>query len=290
MGVASQAIIGGLATGSVYALLAIGLVVTYKTSRVINLAHGESLILAGFIVYTGTALADLPLWLAVVLGLAGGAAFNGLVHWALLRPRSSWSVARLILVTLGVTFVVQGALRVIFGTETRSIPPLIRGEALSIAGGSMSPQIALLIGVGLGTCLLVAVLLSRTPFGKRLEASAEDQDAARTLGIDVTRVRFTAFVLAGLLGAVAAVLLVPVTAIDFQGGLQYTLRGFIAAAIGGVQSATTALVAGVGVGLFESLLGAYLGTLYRTPVVFGLLILVALYQSRHIQFGGVARA
>jgi branched-subunit amino acid ABC-type transport system permease component len=93
-----------------------------------------------------------------------------------------------------------------------------------------------------------------------------------------------------LLGGLSGILLVPLIAVDFQTGLGLTLRGFIAAAIAGMVSPTGAILSGMGLGLFEALVAAYIGSLFRDPIVFTVLIAVALWQSRKIRFGGGARA
>jgi len=109
------------------------------------------------------------------------------------------------------------------------------------------------------------------------------------LGVDVERARLIAYGIGGLLGAIAGILLIPLIAVDFQSGLAMTLRGFIAAAIAGM-SPVGVLASGLALGLFEAMIGAYLGALFQDPVMFCALIVVALWQSRNIRFGGGRRA
>jgi branched-subunit amino acid ABC-type transport system permease component len=166
---------------------------------------------------------------------------------------------------------------------------MFQGASLRIAGGVIPPQGIALVVLGFGVSAAVALYLVMTRSGKQLLAAAENPYAAELLGVNVERARLIAYGIGALLGALAGVLLIPLIAVDFQSGLAMTLRGFIAAAISGM-SPIGVVFSGLGLGLFESMVGAYLGALYQDPVMFCLLIGVALWQSRHIRFGGTRRA
>lgn len=284
-----QALIAGLTSGAVYALIALGLVITYKTTRVINLAHGESLIVCACVV---SLLDDvgLPLAVSAIGGVTCAAGFAMFVQQVLLQPRTHWHIGQLILITVGVAFAMQGVMRVVMGASQWSIPAFVHGAPISVAGATLSMPALLLIVSALVVCLLVVVLLRTTSLGKSLEASAEDPAAAALMGISVVRVRLGAAALAGALAGVAAVLFVPLSATDYQHGLTFTLLGFVAAATGGLTSTTVAVLGGLALGVMEAVTSAYLSTLYRSPVVFLLLILLAVVQSRNVKFAGTARA
>jgi len=145
------------------------------------------------------------------------------------------------------------------------------------------------VAFGLLAAAATALFLTQTRFGKQLLATAENPFAAQLVGVDVERARLVAYGLASVLGAIAGVLLIPLIAVDFQAGLGMTLRGFIAAAISGMSPGGV-LLAGILLGLFESLVGAWLGALAQDPVIFVLLIAIAVWQSRKIRFGGGKRA
>src|SRR5437773_556251 len=205
--------------GAVYAFLGIGLVLVYRTARILNLAHGESFAITG-VAAAVLAKSGLPLGAALALAILIAVAFALSLHRFVLRPRAEWPPGTLILITL---------------------------------------------------------------------AAAENPYAAELLGVNVERARLTAYGIGALLGALAGGLLIPLIAVDFQSGLAMTLRGFIAAAISGM-SPVGVVFGGLALGLFESWVGAYLGALYQDPVMFGLLIAVALWQARNIRFGGTRRA
>jgi branched-chain amino acid transport system permease protein len=288
MNLFTQAIISGLMTGAVYAFLGIGLVLVYRTARILNLAHGETFAITGVTAALLVA-AGLPLAAALALALLASLAFATGLHRLVLRPRAEWPAGILILITLGAAFVVRGVLILVAGTDPVSFPVIFSEVPVRVAGGAIPPQGIALIVLGFGVSAGVGLFLSGTRAGKQLLAAAENPYVAELLGVNVERARLTAYAIGGALGALAGILLVPLIAVDFQSGLAMTLRGFIAAAISGM-SPVGVLFSGLALGLFESMIGAYLGALYQDPVMFCVLILVALWQSRNIRFGGGRRA
>src|SRR5688572_25559582 len=159
--------------GAVYTFLGIGLVLVYRTARILNLAHGETFAITG-VAAALLVTAGLPLVLA--LGLAGLAAlaFATGLHRFVLRPRSEWPAGTLILITLGAAFVVRGILILLAGTDPVSFPVMLPGAPLRIAGGAIPPQGVALIVLGFGVSAAVGLFLSATPAGKQLLAAAEN--------------------------------------------------------------------------------------------------------------------
>jgi branched-subunit amino acid ABC-type transport system permease component len=288
MNLLTQAIYSGLMGGAVYALVGIGLVLAYRTTRVLNLAHGESYV-AGAITTAMLSAQGIPLWAAILAGLAAATALAVAIERLLLRPRAAWPVPTLILLTLAAAFVVRGALLVIAGPDPLSFDRLVAGPPVRFAGGAIPIQGIILVVVALVLSVALALFLARTPLGRRLRASAENPDAAQLMGVNVPALRTLALGISGALAGAAAILLVPLVAVDFQMGLGMTLRGFIAAALAGMSPALT-VATGFGLGLFEALITAYIGALSQDPVVFLVLIGIALWQSRGVRFGGSARA
>jgi branched-chain amino acid transport system permease protein len=283
-----QGLFSGLMNGASYALLGIGLVLVYRTSRILNLAHGETFVIAAVSIVLLNQL-GMPLWASIVLAtLIVVALYCGLQRFAL-QPREHWPVGALILVTLGAAFLVRGALILLIGTDPVSFPALFTGAPLRLAGGVIPRQGVALIVVGFGLPLAVTYFLSRTNLGKQLVATAENPQAAQLLGVNVNRARAIAYGISAVLGVAAAVLLVPLISVDYQSGLTMTIRGFIAASIGGMSPGRTVL-SGLILGIFESMVAVVFGALFQDPVVFALLIGIAVWQSRSIRFGGGVRA
>jgi branched-chain amino acid transport system permease protein len=285
----TQAIISGLMMGAVYAMLSIGLVIVYQTAHVINLAHGEAYSIAGSVVATIVASQLLPIWLAVCAAIVAAVAFSIAVERFLLRPRRAWSHNALILITLAAALFTRGVLYTLIGSDAVSFPRLVSGAPFRIAGGALPPQGFLLIVLGFALALAVPLFLSRTRLGRQLRAAAENPDAAQLMGVDVDRVRVLAFAIAGAYGAIGAVLLVPLVSVDFHTGLDMTMRGFIAAALAGMMP-MWAILCSLLLGLGEAFVTTYFDTLAKDPVVFFVLIGIAVWRSRNIRFGGIRRA
>ena len=288
MNLFTQAVISGLMTGALYTLLGIGLVLVYRTARILNLAHGESFAITGVVAALLVSY-GVPLLVSIAVAMLVAVAFATSLHRFVLRPRAEWPAGTLILITLGAAFVARGVMILLVGTDPVSFPALFEAPPIRIAGGALPVQGLTLVLVGFGVSVAVGLFLATTRSGKQLLATAENPYAAELLGVDVERARLIAYGIGGLLSALAGVLLIPLIAVDFQFGLAMTLRGFIAAAIAGM-SPVGVLASGLGLGLFEAMVGAYLGALFQDPVMFFVLILVALWQSRKIRFGGGRRA
>ncbi|MDB5874194.1 MAG: branched-chain amino acid ABC-type transport system, permease component, partial [Ramlibacter sp.] len=204
MNLFAQSVISGLMAGAVYALLAVGLIITFRTSRILNLAYGETYAIAGLAVALLVG-AGAPLWLAIAAALALAVVFSIALDRFVLQPRSHWPVPMLILVTLGVAFVSRGVLLVLAGIDPLSFPRLVAGKPLRWLGGALPPQGLLLIVVGIAAAFAVTVFLAKTRIGKQLRACAANPDAAQLLGVNVGLARSVAFGIAGLLGGLAAV-------------------------------------------------------------------------------------
>ena len=288
MNLFTQAIFSGLMTGAVYALLGVGLVLVYRTARVLNLAHGEAFAMSG--IFMALLLAwSVPFYLAIVIAVGASVFLAMGLHRFILRPRGNWPPGTLILITLGAAFAARGVMILLVGTDPVSFPAIFDGGPIRFAGGTITLQGIVLVVFGFSAAAAIGIFLTRTQTGKQMLATAENPYAAELVGVDVERSRLIAYGIGGLYSALAGILLIPLIAVDFQSGLSMTMRGFIAAAISGM-SPTGVLLSGFGLGLFESMIGAYLGALVQDPVMFAILILVALWQSRNVRFGGGVRA
>ena len=284
----SQAIVSGTISGTVYVLLATGLIIAFQTTRIVNLAHGETYSIAG-LVTAATAHAGLPVMAAIAVGLTSAVVYSIAIERILLRPRAHWPVSSLILVSLAAAFLSRGVLQVVFGPDAVSFKRMFIGAPFRLAGGIMPQQGFWLVVIGLVAAIITAQLLTRTRIGKKLRATAENADAAQLLGVNVDAARMISFALAGLLGGLSAILLVPLISVDYQAGLGMTLRGFIAASLAGM-SPLGAIFGGLALGLAEALVTTYFGALAQDPIIFVVLIAVAIWQSRHVRFGGSVRA
>lgn len=290
MGLLIQAIVDGLTNGSAYALMATGLVMYYRSSRIINLAHGESFVVAALSTLLATR-AGLPLILGITIGLLISALLAVAVERILIRPRLDWSPSMIVILTLGLAFLLRGIFRIIGGTSPYSSPYLINLPVVRLGPAVTHPQSLLLIGVTVIVGLGLVALFRATSLGKAMTAAAENPMASQLVGINIDGLRMASFGIAGLLGGIAAALIVPLSFVDYSRGLSLVLQGFVAAALASMFYPGRAIIAGLALGVMEGLVATYANPLYRTPFVFGVVLLAALiYLSRAVSFGGAARA
>ena len=213
----TQAVISGLMIGAVYAFLGIGLVLVYRTARILNLAHGESFAITGFVAAV-LAKSGVPLGAALLLAILVAVAFALSLHRFVLRPRAEWPAGTLILITLGAAFVVRGVLILV------AAPIRCRSRRSSAARRCASRAASSRRKASRSWCSAsaarpaVAVFLARTRSGKQLLAAAENPYAAELLGVNVERARLTAYGIGALLGALAGGLLIPLDRSRFPVG------------------------------------------------------------------------
>ncbi|MCZ7566210.1 MAG: branched-chain amino acid ABC transporter permease [Burkholderiales bacterium] len=273
-----QLLVSGCATGAVYALAAMGFVLLWQTSGTINFAQGEFVMLPAFAMLAGLAL-GLPLPLAflaslVVAALVLGAAFKRVVVDPLVRA----GVLPLVVATLGLSLAAKHAVRVGFSAEAQPFPQIFPEGVWNVLGVRVS-------AADVGTLLVAGALLAalhlfitRTLFGRSMQACAQNPDAARVLGIDVAGMILATFVINALLAACAALLVTPVWFARFDMGEAIGLKAFFAAIIGGFNQMRGALLGGILLGVLENLAAAYLSAQYKDGVALALFVLVILFR------------
>jgi len=251
-----EALISGLANGGIYALLAVGIVLVYKGSRVLNFAQGEMGTFGLFIAFWLIEERGLP-WGVGAFGAIAVVALIGLLFERIVvRNMGEASRLTVAVATIGLLLLLLALELKIFGPSPRILRPPIEGLGLHIAGFYVSPtqMLALLTALGLGVAL--AAFLKRTDFGLGVLAASQDPAATRLVGVRVGRVSAFTWALAGAVSAVAGLLIQPtigVFAAGFMTGL--FVRGLAAALLGGLTSLPGAFIGGVAVGVIEALIG-----------------------------------
>jgi branched-subunit amino acid ABC-type transport system permease component len=285
-----QTVFSSLVNGSVYALIGVGIVLCYRSSRIVNLAQGETYMVSGVLCAKMVSW-GYPLWASGTCGVAAAVAGSVAFERLALRSRMHWSPSRLIIVTVGVAVLAEGIADRLIGADQLSFEPVLGGSSLIVDGAAISRQDVLLIAVTvIATGLLIAFLRS-TLVGHAMSAVAENPRVSRLLGINIGRMRSISFALAGLLGGISAFLIVPSTGIGYNVGLPLTLNGFAAAAFANMVSPARALGAAMLLAIGEGLVGSYLNAALETPLVFGVLLVVGVaYLGRGERFAGAARA
>ncbi|MDP1653615.1 MAG: branched-chain amino acid ABC transporter permease [Rhodocyclaceae bacterium] len=249
--------IAGIATGCVYALVALGFVLIWKATEVVNFAQGELMMLGGFV---GLGLVTLG-W-PWPLALAGAALlcalFGLLAERAVLRPLLGQPHIPIVMTTLGLGFMLKGAVTMApgWGTETHALPTPFAGQVASLAGTPVAADQLLVIAVTVLLGLVLFGFFRATRLGKALRATAQNPLGAQLVGIPLARMHGIVWALAAGLAAVAGVLLAPVTFVHAHMGL-IGLKALPAAVIGGFGSVPGAVAGGLLLGLVESFAGFY---------------------------------
>lgn len=274
----AQYLVGGLATGSLYALVALGVVLLYRSSRVLNFAHGDIATLGTFVAFTLLGR-KLPFSLAVAGGLAAAALVGVLFFFFVLRPAKEASLLGKIVLTLGLALVLSGAVQVIWGTDTLVFPFPLSDTRVHRVGQVVVSETSLgTIVTGIVLMTLLYVLVQGTKIGLAMRAVAQSADAAQALGIPARKIHALTWGLAAALGGAAGVLLAPVVYLDPFMMLDPFLKGFAAAVMGGMDSLPGAVLGGFLLGIAESVFAGYISFKFKTTMAFAVIILVLLVR------------
>lgn len=270
-----QFVFSGLTVGAVYALVALGFTLIYNASDVVNFAQGEFVMLGGMAtVFLG--LAGLPLPLAAVVAVVVTVAIGLALHRFAIEPARGANPVTLITITIGASIFLRGAAQVIFDKRFHSLPPLLGGDPIRLGGAAILPQSLVVLAGGAILVALLWFLMDRTLLGKAVIATAANRLAAHLVGINTRHIVSFSFALSAAIGAVAGILITPITLTSYDVGTLLALKGFAAAMLGGIGSALGAVLGGVLLGLLEAFSAGYLSSSYKDAVAF-LVILAVLF-------------
>lgn len=277
----------GLSVGAVYALIAIGFVAIFTVSEVINLAQGEFAALAGLVAISAVA-GGLPLLPAILLAVVSVAVVAVLMERLTIAPVRRMTTLTSIILTLGVSTALKALMLLVWGPEAKGLQPFPGGD-ITLVGVSIRAQELWILVIAGAVALAVSWFYERTVIGKALRACAEQPTAARLVGISPKRATMLAFLVAGVVGAVAGVVSSPLYFSSWESGLTLGLKGFVAATLGGLVSMRGAVLGGVVLGVLESLVAGYVDTGLRDAVAFVVLIVVLVVRPGGV-FGRHAEA
>lgn len=272
-----QLTITGLANGAILALAAIGFVIVFKATGVINFAQGYFLLVGAYVVWAGIVDFGLPWPFAVVVALVVAVLLGLSTERFVLRPLVGESIISVIMVTIGLAFVLQGAIQFLWGTEPQAMPAFIARGTVDVLGVPVSQNRAWAVLLAGSVLFVLTLFFQRSRYGIAMRAVADDQQAALAVGISVRRV----FALAWALAAVSAVLAGVIVANLF--GVSGEVAGFgllvfPVVILGGLDSVPGAMAAGVVIGLLVSYTAGYVGGGLQQVIPFVILVLILLFR------------
>ena len=286
-----QQVVAGLASGGIYASLALALVLIYRTTRIVNFAQGEMAMFTTFVAWTLTdhGLAFWPAFaLTLALAFVGGVAIQRIV----LRPVEGAPVLTVVIVTIGLALLLNGLAAAIWGSEVKKFPSAFSTRTVDLGGVAVSVQDIGVIAVSLALVVVLWLFFRFTKIGLALRAAAVNPEESRLVGVRVGWMLALGWGLAAMLGAVAGMLVAPAVFLEPNMMRAILLYAFAAAVLGGLDSPLGAVVGGLAFGVIQNLVETYVeevGATLRLPVALALLLLVLLVRPQGLFGRAVVR-
>ena len=273
-----QQLVSGIALGCVYGLIALGFVLIYKATEVVNFAQGDLMMLGGFFAYTYIALLGFGYWSGFALAVLTMGVVGMLIERLLVRPILGFPQFAIVMATIGLGYFLRSVAGMIWGTDDLKIDNpfstgVLRIGSLVLAYDKLSVIVATLI-----LCVVLYLFFNRTRLGTAMRATSENMLAAYYMGIPVKRIVSLIWAISAAVAACAGVLLAPITFIHSNVGLALGLKAFPAAVLGGFGSIPGALAGGIIIGAIETLAGFYLPQGWKDVVPYIILLAVLLLK------------
>lgn len=278
-----QFILSGLTVGAVYALVALGFTIIYNASDVVNFAQGEFVMLGGMITVFAFG-AGMPLPLAAVIAILVTAGVGVALNKLAIEPARGAPVVSLIIITIGASIFIRGVTQLVFDKQLHRFPSFSGDDPIHILGATILPQSLWVMAGAIGVFVALWLFFSYTLTGKAILATSNNRLAAQLVGINTNWVMTLSFALSAAIGALAGVLVTPITLVSYDVGIALALKGFAAAMLGGMGNPKGALVGGILLGLFEALTAGYLSSQYKDAAAF-IVILAVLFAMPQGLFG-----
>ena len=276
----SQQVVSGIASGAIYASLALALVLIYRAMDVANFAQGEMAMFATFVAYTLITQLHLPYLAAFVLTIVIAFAGGVVVERVVIRPFEGAPVLTLVIVTLGLFSIFNGLAGLIWGYVFKTLDSPFPARSIQFQGVFVGIQDLGVIGATLAVLLVVFVFFRYTRLGLAMRAAALYPESSRLLGVRTSRMLALGWGLAAAVGAVSGMMIAPIVFLDPNMMQPVLLFAFAAAVLGGIESPLGAVIGGVLVGVLLALVGTYLPGGQNLRIPFGLVLIVAVLLLR----------
>ena len=276
-----QYLINGISIGAVYAIIALGYTMVYGIAKMLNFAHGDVIMVGAYVSFCVTNYLGLPAIVSIFAAMAVCTALGIVIEKLAYKPLRGTSSLAVLITAIGVSYFLQNAAQLIWGSAPKNFTSIVTFKPLSFANGALVITGEVIVTILASTLIMVGLTLftSRTKMGKAMRAVSEDRDAAQLMGINVNQTISMTFAIGSALAAIAGVLLcstVP-TLMPTTGSMP-GIRAFTAAVIGGIGSIPGAMLGGIVLGVIEIFSKKYISTEFSDAIVFAVLILILLVK------------
>lgn len=285
----AQYIVTGLTIGAIYAIVAMGFNIIHNATGIVNFAQCEFISLGGMFMYTLVVLLKVKLIISFFLSTAGVALIGALIEIGPIRHARSKQIIVLIFLTIGLSEVLRGTAQEVWGTDNVGVPAFSGENPIHLlGGGTIVPQHIWIFAITVLVMLMLHYFFKKTLMGKAMRATAVNRKAAALVGISVNRITLFSFAFSGALGAVAGIIIAPISTTSYDTGIMLGLKGFAAAILGGYGNFAGAILGGIILGLLESLGAGLVSSQYKDAIAFFVLLLVLFLKPTGIMGYGEA--
>ncbi len=274
-----QFLFSGITVGAVYALVALGFTIIYNASDVVNFAQGEFVMLGGMITVFSFA-AGLPLPLAALIAILVTAGIGVALNKLAIEPARGAPVVSLIIITIGASIFIRGVTQIVFDKQLHRFPAISGDDPLELLGATILPQSLWVVAGAAAIFVALYLFFTRTMTGRAVLATSNNRLAAKLVGINTNWVMTLSFALSAAIGALAGVLITPITLTSYDVGVALALKGFAAAMLGGMGNPKGALAGGLILGVLEALTAGYLSSQYKEAATFVVILAVLFFMPQ----------
>ncbi|GEO36375.1 branched-chain amino acid transport system permease protein [Skermanella aerolata] len=282
MSITLQLLFTGLGIGSIYALVALGFVLIYRATNVVNFAQGDFSMIGAFLMVVFAVDMGLPYWLSAVIAIAAMAGFGILFNYGVYYPLRHRTFLPVVISTIGASILLQNGVLAAYGPHPQSLPAMLPFPGIAVGGVFLDSQYLLILAVTGAMVVLQYLFFERTMLGKKLQATSQDKEMASLLGIPVALMIGITFAYSAVLGGLAGILVAPLLFVSINMGSTIALKAFAASIIGGFGDVTGAIVGGLALGVVETFGAAYISVPYKDGFAFLVLFLFLMVRPQGV--------
>ncbi|KQW18452.1 ABC transporter permease [Afipia sp. Root123D2] len=277
-----QLLFTGVGIGSVYALVALGFVLIFRATNVVNFAQGEFSMVAAYLMVVFAVDLGWPYWLSFLIAMAGMALLGVVFNLGVYYPLRHRSFLPVIIATIGASILLANSVLAIYGPQPQVLESWFETQGFQLGGVYLDNQYLLIIGVTIAMVALQYWFFEHTLLGKKMQATSQDKEMASLLGIPVSQMIMITFVYSAMLGGIAGILVAPLLFVSIQMGSTIALKAFAATIIGGFGDVAGAIIGGLALGVIETFGAAYISVPYKDAFAFFVLVLFLVFRPQGI--------